>query len=39
VARPVYYELVELAEPHPEHADVIGVWSGGRFWALGSGDD
>jgi hypothetical protein len=39
IARPVYYQLVELAEPHPEHTDLIGVWSGGRFWTLGSGDD
>lgn len=36
VARPVFYELVELAEPAPDgRADVIGVWSGGRFFPLG----
>jgi hypothetical protein len=31
LARPVYYELVDLAE---EHQGCIGVWSDGRFFAL-----
>lgn len=38
VARSVYYELMDLAVPDPEHADVIGVWSGGVFWRLGRVD-
>ena len=37
VERAVFYQLVELAEPAPDGVDdVIGVWSGGRFFALGS---
>jgi uncharacterized protein len=37
VERAIFYQLVELAEPAPDGADdVIGVWSSGRFFALGS---
>jgi hypothetical protein len=38
VARPVFYELVELAEPAPDDGGdgVVGVWSAGRFFPLGS---
>ena len=37
VTRPVFYQLVELAEPGPDGVDdVIGVWSGGHFFPLGS---
>lgn len=35
IARPVYYELVELALA--EGGDPPGVWSGGRFYALEPG--
>ena len=35
MARPVFYELAELAE---EKDGVMGVWSGGEFFALGEGD-
>ena len=37
VARSVFYHLVELAEPCPDGVeDVLGVWSAGRFFPLGS---
>ncbi|MGQ3072116.1 MAG: DUF1285 domain-containing protein [Ferrovibrionaceae bacterium] len=36
VNRPVFYELVGLAEPDPDDPDGIGVWSGGTFFPLGS---
>ena len=39
LARPVYYELAELAEPEEGGGERLGVWSGGRFWPLGSGGD
>ena len=39
LARPVYYELVEIAEPQDGLGGFYGVWSGGRFWPLGSGGD
>jgi hypothetical protein len=40
LGRPVYYELVGLAEPGEGGgaAAALGVWSGGRFWRLGEGD-
>ena len=34
VARPVYYELAELAVAGPEGTGHPGVWSGGRFFPL-----
>src|SRR5205085_2325637 len=37
VARPVYYELAELALA--EAAEPAGLWSGGRFFALEPEDD
>ena len=39
INRPVFYELVELAEPSGESAvdgERLGVWSGGTFFELGS---
>ncbi|MDX2145121.1 MAG: DUF1285 domain-containing protein [Rhodospirillaceae bacterium] len=35
VARPVYYHLVEIAEPAPDNDDVLGVWSSGVFFPIG----
>jgi hypothetical protein len=35
LARPVFYEMVEMAEPDPATADVLGVWSAGIFFRLG----
>ena len=32
VARPVFYELAELSRPGPD--GLLGVWSGGTFFAL-----
>ena len=34
VARPVYYQLAELAVAGPEGTEQPGVWSGGRFFPL-----
>lgn len=39
LARSVYYELAAQAVPHPVQADLYGVYSGGRFFALGRLDD
>lgn len=38
VARAVYYELADLAEPDPDSGTDLGVWSAGRFWPLGRAD-
>ena len=36
ISRAVYYELVALAEPGIDRGrEVLGVWSGGRFFVLG----
>lgn len=35
LARPVFYQLVDLAGPAPDGGDVLGVWSGGLFVPLG----
>jgi hypothetical protein len=35
IARPAFYELVDLAEPDPEGRGLLGVWSQGQFFALG----
>jgi hypothetical protein len=36
ISRPVYYELVALAEPGMVHGrNMLGVWSGGHFFPLG----
>jgi len=35
VARTVFYELVAMAEPDPSASGIIGVRSGGVFFALG----
>lgn len=36
IARPVYYELVNLAIDEDEAQDQPGLWSNGTFFALGS---
>ena len=39
IARPVFYELVNMAEERPtETGRELGVWSGGVFFSLGSPD-
>lgn len=35
IARAVFYELVDLAEPSPDDPDLLGVWSKGVFFPLG----
>lgn len=35
IARPVFYQLVELGESMAEPVAAYGVWSGGLFFALG----
>ncbi|MDX1709831.1 MAG: DUF1285 domain-containing protein [Rhodovibrionaceae bacterium] len=35
IQRPVFYHLVELAEPNPDNETELGVWSRGRFFPLG----
>ena len=35
LTRPVFYELVEMAEPSPDDPDILGVWSQGYFFPLG----
>ena len=35
LARPVFYEMVAMAEPDPAQPDMIGVWSAGQFFRLG----
>lgn len=38
VTRALYYDLVEMAVPHPERgSDALGVWSGGTFFPLVAG--
>lgn len=40
IGRAVYYELVALAVPETVHGErVMGVWSGGVFFPLGSADE
>ena len=39
VTRSAFYHLVELAEAAPDGVDEVGVWSGGRFFPLGTVDD
>ena len=40
IARPVYYELVELGvEETSDNKSVFGVWSSGQFFELGTLDD
>ncbi|MGB2178136.1 MAG: DUF1285 domain-containing protein [Hyphomonas sp.] len=36
LTRPVFYELVDLAEPSPDDPDILGVWSQGAFFSIGS---
>lgn len=36
LSRNVFYELVELAEPHPEQASRLGVYSCGQWFELGT---
>ena len=35
LARSVFYELVDLAEPAPNDSNLLGVWSKGSFFPLG----
>ena len=35
LARPVFYELANMAEPAPDGSDMLGVWSQGVFFPLG----
>lgn len=35
IARPVFYQLVELAEEVPGPPPQLGLWSGGMFFSLG----
>jgi uncharacterized protein len=35
LARPVFYELANMAEPAPDGSDTLGVWSQGVFFSLG----
>lgn len=35
LARPVFYELANMAEPAPDGSDTLGVWSRGVFFSLG----
>ncbi len=39
IGRAVFYQLVDIATPDPNLPDGIGVWSGGRFFPLGSTSD
>lgn len=39
ILRPVFYELVEIAEPARRNGKtVLGVWSGGEFFELGAAE-
>ncbi|MEZ0226959.1 MAG: DUF1285 domain-containing protein [Alphaproteobacteria bacterium] len=35
IARPVYYELVKIAATDEKDKDLYGVWSAGKFFAVG----
>lgn len=35
LSRPVFYELAEMAVPHPDDETLLGVWSEGVFFPLG----
>ena len=35
IARPVFYELADLAVPAPDDSSLLGVWSKGSFFPLG----
>ena len=40
LTRPVFYELVEMAEPNPEDGGkTMGVWSAGQFFPIGPAAD
>lgn len=40
IGRAVFYDLVEIAEPRDESSPgVLGVWSGGEFFEIGSLDN
>ena len=38
IARAVFYDLVELAVEDPD-THILGIWSGGVFFPLGTGED
>lgn len=35
IARAAFYELVDMAVPHPDDANTLGVWSQGIFFPIG----
>jgi hypothetical protein len=35
LARPVFYDMVDIAEADPVQPDALGVWSAGHFFRLG----
>ena len=40
LTRPVFYDLVEMAEPNPEDGGkTLGVWSSGQFFTIGPAVD
>ncbi len=38
IARSVFYQLADLAEPSPQNDGRLGVWSGGVFFDLGESE-
>ena len=36
IVRPVFYRMVEFAEEADGRSDLLGIWSGGAFFALGT---
>ena len=36
LTRAAFYDLVEMAEPSPDNPDILGVWSQGTFFPIGS---
>jgi hypothetical protein len=36
LTRAAFYDLVEMAEPSPDDPDILGVWSQGTFFPIGS---
>jgi hypothetical protein len=38
IARSVFYQLADLAEPSPQYDGRLGVWSGGVFFDLGESE-
>ncbi len=38
LARPVFYELADMAEADPDDGETLGVWSDGVFFRLGAAE-